>query len=216
MTGNAGQIRAYKLYLDVHPLFNNPEDSVQTNSSTSKISLFNVIQNLSNLISICHQTGMEYSIIRPPLVYGPNVKGNFEYLLSLLRKELPLPFAGIRNSRSFVFVENLVDLIVKCTKNKAAANQAFLVSDGQDLSTSELINKLVIELKANVSLFKLPRSGFKLVASMLGKRDIFSRLFENLEVNTEKTLNILDWEPPYTINDGLAKTAQYYLKNTKN
>ena len=170
----------------------------------------------SNLISICHQTGMEYSIIRPPLVYGPNVKGNFEYLLSLLRKELPLPFAGIRNSRSFVFVENLVDLIVKCTKNKAAANQAFLVSDGQDLSTSELINKLVIELKANVSLFRLPRSGFKLVASMLGKRDIFSRLFENLEVNTEKTLNILDWEPPYTINDGLAKTAQYYLKNTKN
>lgn len=169
----------------------------------------------SNLISICNETGMEYSIIRPPLVYGPNVKGNFEYLLSLLRKELPLPFAGIRNSRSFVFVENLVDLIVKCINKETAANQALLVSDGQDLSTTELINKLVIELKSNVSLFKIPRSGFKLVASMIGKRDIFSRLFENLEVNTEKTFNILNWTPPFSLDDGLAKTVQHYLKNSK-
>lgn len=169
-----------------------------------------------HIISVCHQTGMEYSIIRPPLVYGPNVKGNFESLLSLLRKELPLPFAQIENSRSFVFVENLVDLIVKCIKHNAAVNQVFLVSDGQDLSTSELINKLVIELNANVNLFKIPRPVFKYIALSLGKKDIFSRLFDNLEVDTEKTLNILDWEPPYTINHGLAETAQYYLKNDKN
>jgi nucleoside-diphosphate-sugar epimerase len=163
-----------------------------------------------DLTSICIKNGMEYTIIRPPLVYGPNVKGNFKSLLSLLEKKIPLPFAGIKNSRSFVFVENLVDLIVVCISHESAANKAFLVSDGQSLSTSELLLKLSVELKTNNKFFKFPRSGFKLISSIFGKSNIYSRLFKNLEINAESTFRELDWTPPYTVDYGLAKMAQHF------
>lgn len=147
------------------------------------------------LFALSQKTGMEVVVIRPPLVYGPGVKGNFKEMIKYLKRGTPLPFAGINNQRSFVSVYNLSSLIVTCLDHPAAANQIFLVSDGADISTTVLLSKMGGALGRPVRLVRLPtwliRKGLKL----LGKKDISQRLLGSLVLDITKTRELLGWEP---------------------
>ena len=153
------------------------------------------------------QTGMEMVIIRPPLVYGPGVKANFAALMRWLRRGVPLPLDAIHNQRSLVALGNLVDLIVTCITHPAAANQTFLVSDGDDVSTTELLRRMGHAIGHPAHLIPVPVNLLKLAAAMVGKRDVAQRLCGSLQVDIEKTRRLLDWTPPLTLDQGLRKAA---------
>ncbi|MBC7416955.1 MAG: SDR family oxidoreductase [Pedobacter sp.] len=158
------------------------------------------------------QTGMELVIIRPPLVYGFAAPGNFARLMIALQKKLPLPLGAIHNKRSFVFVGNLVDLIIKCIDHPAAANQVFLVSDGQDLSTTELLQGCAEALGVKSRLLPIPQKFVEACAILLGKRALAERLCGNLQVDITKTRELLGWTPPFSVADGLRATAHSITK----
>lgn len=160
-------------------------------------------------------TGMEVVIIRPPLVYGPGVKANFFSMLSWLDKGVPLPFGAIRNKRSFVAIDNLVSLIVTCIDHPAAAGQTFLVSDGEDLSTTQLLRLLSTGLGKPARLIPVPEWVLKVTASMLGKQAIAQRLCECLQVDIRKNSDLLGWVPPFKMNRAMQQTASYYLEMLK-
>ena len=161
-------------------------------------------------------TGMEVVIIRPPLVYGPGVKANFLSMLSWLNKGVPLPLGAIRNRRSLVAIGNLVDLIVTCIEHPAAANQIFLVSDGEDLSTTQLLRRLASALGKRAWLLPLPEWLLKLAALALGKQTIVQRICGSLQVDISKNREILDWTPTINIEKAMRQTAGHYLeKQTK-
>lgn len=168
----------------------------------------------SGLRLIAAETGMEVVIIRPPLIYGPGVKANFLSMMKWLRAGIPLPLGGIvGNKRSLVYVENLVDLIRVCIDHPCAKNQIFLVSDGQDLSTTVLLQKMSQAMGCSSRLVALPPSFVKLVGDWTGKKIITDRLCDSLTVDIEKTKNLLGWEPIYSVEQGLSKTAEYsFLK----
>ncbi|ENO13420.1 NAD-dependent epimerase/dehydratase family protein [Marinobacter nanhaiticus D15-8W] len=150
-------------------------------------------------------TGMEVVIIRPPLVYGPGVKGNFASLIKLVEKGLPLPLGAIPNRRSLVGVDNLVDLIITCIDHPAAANQVFLVSDGEDLSTPELLRRLAAATGRRSLLISVPPGLLELVAILIGKRAMVQRLLSSLQVDISKTQSRLGWEPPFSVDEGLRR-----------
>ncbi len=156
-------------------------------------------------------TGMEVVIIRPPLVYGPGVKANFASMMSCLAKGIPLPFGAVHNKRSFVALDNLVDLIVTCLDHPAAANQTFLVSDGEDLSTTELLLRMGRALDKPARLVPLPVSVMQFVAKMLGKNDVAQRLFGSLQVDSSKARDLLGWKPVVTVDEALRKTADSFI-----
>jgi nucleoside-diphosphate-sugar epimerase len=161
-------------------------------------------------------TGMEIVIIRPPLVYGPGVKANFLSMLNWLNKGIPLPLGAIRNRRSLVAIGNLVDLIVTCIDHPAAANQTFLVSDGEDLSTTQLLRRLARALGKNARLLPLPEWLLKLAASILGKQAIAQRICGSLQVDISKSRELLGWTPPVNMDKAMRQTAGHYLeKQTK-
>lgn len=157
------------------------------------------------LIKIQSQTAMEVVIIRPPLVYGPNPPGNFGLLMNLVATGLPLPLGGIKNRRSFVSVWNLVDLVVTCIDHPAAAGQVFLVRDGEDVSTSGLIEDIASAQGRSLRLFWLPQTLFKIGSMLVRKRQIYQRLFDSLEVDDTPTRQRLNWEPPCGLKDSLRK-----------
>lgn len=161
------------------------------------------------LLALGKETGMEIVIIRPPLVYGEGVKANFASLMKLVSKGFPLPFREIsRNKRSLVSVYNLVDLIMVCTDHPKAANEVFLVSDDNDLSTSEMVALMArVQDKANLSL-PLPVWCFKLVGKIFKKEAVVDRLVGSLQLNIEHTKNTLDWVPPYSVEHGFKLAAQ--------
>ena len=154
------------------------------------------------------QTGMEVVIIRPPLVYGPGVKANFAAMMRWLQRGVPLPLGAIHNQRSLVALDNLVDLIVTCMTHPAAANQTFLVSDGEDVSTTELLRRMGQAMNRPARLIPVPTSGLKLAATMVGKQDVAQRLCGSLQVDIEKTRQLLGWRPPLTLDQGLKKAAE--------
>ncbi|MEC5212816.1 nucleoside-diphosphate-sugar epimerase [Polaromonas sp. CG_9.5] len=156
------------------------------------------------------QTGMEVVIIRPPLVYGPGVKANFAAMMRWLQRGVPLPLGGIHNQRSLVAVGNLVDLIVTCITHPTAANQTFLVSDGEDVSTTELLRRMGQAMNRPARLIPVPASWLKLAAKMVGKQDVAQRLCGSLQVDIEKTRQLLGWRPPLTLDQGLKKAAEGY------
>ena len=163
------------------------------------------------LKQIALDTGMEVVIIRPPLIYGPAVKANFNTLMRLLLKGIPLPLAGITtNRRSFVALGNLNDLILKCLTHPQAANQTFLVSDGEDLSTSELLTRLGIALGKPARMFLFPEILLKWGAIALNKASIYQRLCGSLQIDMSKTQTMLEWHPPVTVDDGLKLTADSF------
>ena len=162
------------------------------------------------LRALASETGMEVVIIRPVLVYGPGVKANFRSMMSWLRKGIPLPLGATGNKRSLVAVDNLVDLIATCIDHPAAANQTFLVSDGEDLSTTQLLQRMGSALGRPARLLPVPASLLEAGAAMLGRRAIAQRLCGSLQVDICKTRERLAWAPPVSVDDALRKTARAF------
>ena len=160
------------------------------------------------LQQIAKETGMEVVIIRPPLVYGPGVKGNFANLIKLVRKGLPLPLGAIHNRRSMIALDNLVDLIITCIEHPSAANQVFLASDGQDLSTTELLQGLAQAMGRSPRLLPIPGALLSLAASTLGKKPVADRLLGSLQVDISKTRDLLNWTPSISVGEGLRRCCE--------
>ncbi|MGY1488083.1 UDP-glucose 4-epimerase family protein [Methylobacillus pratensis] len=158
-----------------------------------------------DLLALTRETGMEVVIIRPPLVYGPGVKGNFANMMNLVRRSLPLPFGAIHNQRSLVAIDNLVSLIIACIDHPAAANQVFLVSDGEDVSTSDLLRRLSKAAGVSSRLIPIPAGLLNMGLTMLGKRMVAQRLLGSLQVDISKTQEMLGWAPPVTVDEGLRR-----------
>lgn len=163
------------------------------------------------LLRIAAETNMEVVIIRPPLVYGPNAPGNFGSLMRWLTRGVPLPLGAIENRRSLVALDNLVDLIVTCVDHPAAANQTFLVSDGEDLSTTQLLRRMGQALGKPARLVPIPPALLKLGAALVGRPAVAQRLCGSLQVDISKTRQILGWTPPLSVDEGLKKAAEGYL-----
>lgn len=157
------------------------------------------------LIQLATETGMEVVIIRPPLVYGPGVKGNFASMARLVEKGLPLPFGAINNKRSLVSIDNLVDLIIRCIEHPEAANQTFLAGDGEDLSITELLRSVAKALDKPARLIPVPVGFLEVGAALLGKKAMAQRLLGSLQVDISRTCELLDWKPPHTVEEGLKR-----------
>jgi nucleoside-diphosphate-sugar epimerase len=157
---------------------------------------------------VARTTGLEVVIVRPPLVYGPGVKANVEALVTAVRRGLPLPLGAIRNRRSLVGVDNLVDLIVVCLDHPAAASRAFLVSDGDDVATPELVRRLADALGCRARLWPVPVWCLRLAATVLGRSDEVSRLTGSFCVDISTTRRVIGWTPPVTMADGLARMVR--------
>lgn len=167
------------------------------------------------LMSLAANTGMEVVVIRPVLVYGPGVKANFLSMMRWLYRGVPLPFGAVNNLRSLVAIDNLVDLIVTCSDHPAAANQVFLASDGEDVSTTQLLRKLANALGKPARLLPIPTRIMSGVAAMIGKRAMADRIFGSLQVDISKNRKLLGWEPPVTLDKALGLTAQHFLDSHK-
>jgi nucleoside-diphosphate-sugar epimerase len=160
------------------------------------------------LLQIAAQTGLEVVIIRPPLVYGPGAPGNFASLLRWVQRGLPLPLGAVHNQRSFVALDNLVSLVLLCAdraRSPQAANQVFVVADGEDVSTSTLLRKVARAAGRSSRLLPVPASWLLAAASGLGKRVVADRLLGNLQVDATKARSLLGWEPVVTMDEQLAK-----------
>jgi nucleoside-diphosphate-sugar epimerase len=161
------------------------------------------------LLKLAQETVMEVVIIRPPLVYGSGVKANFLSMMRAVNSGIPLPLGAIQNFRSLVYVGNLLSFIHCCIEHSAAANQVFFVSDGHDLSTTELLKATANALGVKARLIPVPQKLIEVSARMLGKPQLASRLCGNLQVDITKARKLLGWVPPYTLKQGLKKTATY-------
>ena len=164
---------------------------------------------------LADETGMEVVIIRPPLVYGPGVKANFQSMMCYLDKGMPLPLGAIKNKRSLLALDNLVDLIITCLQHPAAANQTFLASDGEDLSTPELLRRMAAALGKKARLVPVPEAILIGGARLLGRQAMAQRLCSSLQVDISKARDLLGWRPPVTVDEALRKTALYYMKSRK-
>jgi nucleoside-diphosphate-sugar epimerase len=163
------------------------------------------------LRKIADEGALDVVIIRPPLVYGAAAPGNFGQLVRYLLRGVPLPLGAVRNRRSFVALDNFVDLIAVCLVHPMAANGLFLVSDGDDLSTPQLLRRLGHALHRPARLLPVPATLLKLAAAAIGKQELAQRLCGSLQVDIVKTREILNWSPPLTVDDALARTANWYL-----
>ena len=160
------------------------------------------------LHQVAKETGMEVVIVRPPLVYGEGVKGNFAQMMRVLDRGIPLPLASVKNRRSLVHVGNLVDALILCATHSAAANQTYLVSDGEDISTPDLLRQLGIAMDHPARLFPCPPAMLKLAGRLTGKADQVDRLLGSLRVDSGKIRRELGWQPPYTLQQGLRLAAR--------
>lgn len=165
------------------------------------------------LLALAAQSQMEVVIIRPVLVYGPGVKANFLSMMEWLVKGIPLPLGAVHNKRSLVSVFNLIDLMVCCINHPDAANQVFLVSDGEDVSTPQLLSKLGTHLGKKPLLLPIPSWALYLAASMLGKCAVAQRICGSLQVDISKTRRMLGWAPVVSLDDALHKTATAFLEH---
>ena len=155
------------------------------------------------LQAVCRTSKMEHVIIRPPLIYGPGAAGNFAALAKWMDLGLPLPLAAVRNKRSLVSLTNICDLISVCLTHRNAAGKTLLVSDGRPVSTAELIECIAAAAVRRARLLPVPVPVLNLAAALLGKRAIAQRLLGSLEVDIRETRELLDWEPPQTLQEGL-------------
>ena len=168
------------------------------------------------LAEISSATGIEIVIIRPPLVYGPNVRANFLRLLRWVNKGVPLPLGMVDNRRSLVSLDNLVDFLITCIEHPAAAGETFLVSDGEDLSTPALIRRIALSMNIPARLIPVPVCLLRLGGSLLGKKSEVDRLCGSLQVDISKAKSVLGWKPPLSVDEGLAKTADWCLNDETN
>ncbi|CAG9934018.1 UDP-glucose 4-epimerase family protein [Candidatus Nitrotoga arctica] len=157
---------------------------------------------------IARETGLEIVIVRPPLVYGAGVKGNFAQMLTVAAKHIPLPFASVHNRRSLIYVENLVDALIACATHPVAAGQTYLVCDGEDVSTPDLLHQLGGAMGFPARLLPFPLSWLRILGKLSGKSDQVERLLSSLQVDSGKIRRDLNWAPPYTLQQGLQATAE--------
>ena len=191
------------------PFLNSDAAAPEDDYGHSKLLAEQGLQELST------QTGMTVVVIRPPLVYGPGVKGNFERLLSLANSSVPLPLGAVENQRSMVYVGNLVDLVAHCCTCPQLDNQVLLVSDAEDCSTTQLLQHLRREYGRPARLIPIPSRWMFSVASLLGKEAIVERLCGSLQVDCQATQQSLGWQPPYSLEQGLAMTVTHYKQEKK-
>jgi UDP-glucose 4-epimerase len=161
------------------------------------------------LTRIAAQGGMELVLVRPPLVYGPQVKANFLRLLRWIDSGLPLPFAGVRNRRSLIYLGNLVDVIARCVEHPQALGP-FLVSDEEIVSTAELVSQAARALGRPARLVRVPLAVLRLGGTIAGRSEEVRRLTGNLVIDSSKARRVLDWRPPYSLDEGLAETARWF------
>jgi nucleoside-diphosphate-sugar epimerase len=164
------------------------------------------------LKSLAQQFGMEVVIIRPPLIYGPGVKGNFAALVNSIRKGVPVPLGAIYNRRSFIALDNLVDFIALCAdlkRSPLAANEVFLVSDGEDISTTELLRRIETAYDARARLIPIHPKWVRTVASWIGKESVADQLLSSLVIDASKAFDLLEWIPITSMNMQLKKMAEY-------
>lgn len=163
-----------------------------------------------SLLKLSKETDLEVVIIRPPLVYGPNAPGNFATLVKWVKKKFPMPLGSVNNKRSFVALDNLVDFILLCADKKRspnAANEIFLISDGVDISLSDLLRKVANAYDIDCRLVPIPVRFMTFLAKSIGKHRAVERLFCNLQIDSTKANDLLGWKPAVTIDEQLAKIA---------
>ena len=159
---------------------------------------------------VAQETGLEIVIVRPPLVYGAGVKGNFAQMMRVVARGLPLPLASVRNKRDLVYVGNLVDALVVCATHPTAAGSTYLISDGEPVSTPELLGHLAQALGVTAHTFHFPPALLKLAGRLVGRSAQLERLLGSLQVDSGKIRRELNWTPPYTLQQGLQATAEWY------
>ncbi|HQS58844.1 MAG: NAD-dependent dehydratase [Gallionellales bacterium 35-53-114] len=157
---------------------------------------------------VAAETGLEVVIVRPPLVYGAGVKGNFAQMLKVLVKGIPLPLASVHNLRSLVYIGNFTDALLKCATHTSAAGKTYLVSDGEDISTPDLLRQLGAAMGKPARLLPCPPVLLKLVGRLLGKSDQVDRLLGSLQVDSSKIRRELGWQSPFTLQEGLRLTIE--------
>ncbi|HDH07851.1 MAG TPA: NAD-dependent epimerase/dehydratase family protein [Gammaproteobacteria bacterium] len=182
-------------YIDLYP---------EGSYAKSKLTAENLLREIEST------TGMETVIVRPPLVYGPGVKANFLRLMKLVEKGIPLPLAAVDNRRSFIYLENLVDVLALSLVHPAAAGETFLVSDDECVSTPVLINMLADRLGVTPRLFPISVQVMRLLAAVGGERSTVDRLVQSLVINATHVRDTLDWEPPCSMEQGISKTVYWY------
>jgi len=165
------------------------------------------------LHEIAQKHNLEVVIIRPPLIYGPGVKANFLSMMEWLNMGIPLPLGAIDNKRSLLGLDNLLNFIVTCIEHPAAANEVFMIADGEDLSTTELLRRVGNALGKSVRLFSIPQKFSEIGLQIMGKRSLRQRLFGTLQINITKANELLGWNPPYSIEEGLRKVAQDFIRS---
>ena len=162
------------------------------------------------LRKVAGDTGLEIVILRPPLVYGPGVKANFLSLFKIVDRGIPLPLASINNHRSLIYLGNFVDAITTCINHHKAADQTYLVSEGEDVSTAELIRRVAAALGRPARLFPFPPSFMRFTGKLFGKSGAVERLVGSLTIDSSKIRRELGWMPPYTMEQGLKETAEWF------
>jgi nucleoside-diphosphate-sugar epimerase len=162
---------------------------------------------------VSDETGLEIVIVRPPLVYGPGVKGNFLSLLRLVKSGVPLPLASVNNRRSFVSLDNLIALIVTCLEHPRAAGEVFLAADGEDLSTPELIRCIARSMGKTDRLFRFPAALLQAASRVVGKKAVWERLCGSLAVDASKAKKVLGWEPVSSVDEAMNKMTRWYVES---
>ena len=165
---------------------------------------------------VAKETGLEVVIVRPPLIYGAGVKGNFLQMIRVIARGIPIPLALVYNQRDLVYVDNLVDALIACATHPKAAGQTYLVSDGESISTNELIHSLAKALNKRYLVFPFPISVMRFCAGLFGKSAAVDRLTQSLQIDSSKIRKELSWKPPYTMQQGLQATADWYLQSIEN
>lgn len=189
------------------PFIESDEPSPQEPYAVSKLEAEVGLQEISN------RTGLEVVIIRPPLVYGPGAPGNFGLLVRWVNRHIPLPFGTVKNKRSLIYLGNLVDAIIQSLGHPKAPGKIYLVSDGEDISTPELIRRIAQAIGCSCRLIPFPLILIKLGGKLIGKSQQVDRLLDSLVVDSSAIREDLNWVPPYSMQQGLVTTAEWYREN---
>ena len=186
----------------------NPGECYSENSKPNPVDPYGIskYEAEEGLKKICDQTGMEYVVIRPPLIYGPGVKANYQKLIHAVKKGFPLPFGRINNKRSMLALDNLIDFIYLCASNPKAANQIFLLSDGEDMSSKDLVKRISKALGRIPRLLPLPIALLRVLGFFVGRGLEIERLIGSLQIDSSKARQLLGWSPPQTVDEGIVQS----------